>query len=142
MIQDEEIAHLWRKEKKAWDDMDIDGIVETIRDSQGFGIRGRDWRYTSYHSEEHMRTAFPAWLNKMEYLIHTDYGLNTWSDGEIGIAWGFYTEEFKHVGEAPETVRIKFTSTYKRVDDSWKLIMSHKDMQDFNPDGSFVKSSQ
>jgi len=138
-IQNKEIARLWIKEKEAWDNKDTDGIVKAIQGSCGFGIRGRDWRDTSYHTEERMRIGFEPWLVKMEYLVHTDYDLNTWSEEDIGLAWGFYTEEFKHVGEPPEKVHIRFTSTYKRVGDSWVLVMTHKDMQDFNPDGSYIK---
>ena len=142
MIQNEEIARLWRKEKEVWDLKDVDGIVQAIQGSCGFGIRGRDWRDFSYHTEENLRQLAEPFLVKMEYLRHVDIDLNTWSENDIGIAWGFYTEEFKHVGEPQDKVRIRFTSTYRRDGDNWSLVMSHKDMQPFNEDGTYVKKKK
>lgn len=139
MIQNEEIARLWRKEKEAWDSKDIDGIIEAIQGSCGYGFRGRDWRGSSYHTEENLRPLADKWLISMEYLRHEDEVLNTWSDDEVGIAWGSYTEEFKHVGMPPERVKIRFTSTYRRDGEIWALMMTHKDAQQFTPDGTYVK---
>lgn len=141
MIQNDEIAQLWRKEKEAWDSKDVNGIIKAIQGSCGFGYRGRDWRSSTYHTEENLKPLADKWLESMEYLRHIDEDLNTWSDDEVGLAWGSYTEEFKHVGEAPERVSIRFTSTYRRDGDSWSLKMTHKDAQPFNPDGTYIKET-
>ena len=139
MIQNKEIARLWRKEKEAWDKKEVDGIIHSIQGSCGYGFRGREWRSSTYHSDENLRPLAEQWLKKMEYLHHVDDDLNTWSDDEVGIAWGSYTEEFKLVGESTENVRIRFTSTYRRDGEGWALLMTHKDAQLFNEDGSYIK---
>lgn len=38
-IQNEEIAELFRKEKLVWDSKDIDGIINVLQGSCGFGYR-------------------------------------------------------------------------------------------------------
>lgn len=75
----------------------------------------------------------------MEYLRHIDTELNTWSERDIGLAWGYFTEEFQHKGQPPEKVRIRFTSTYKKEGEKWRLLMFHKDIQPFNEEGFYPK---
>ena len=80
------------------------------------------------------------WLDDIEYFRHTDIDLNTWSEDDLGLAWGSYTEEFKHKGQSPEKTRIRFTCTYKKYGDKWRLIMFHKDIQPFTEEGLYLKN--
>jgi hypothetical protein len=75
----------------------------------------------------------------MEYFRHIDMDVNTWSEGDLGLAWGFITEEFKHKGLSPEKVRVRFTSTYRQEDGKWRLIMLHNEIQPFNENGLYPK---
>ena len=68
-IQNEEIAELFRKEKLVWDSKDIDGIINVLQGSCGFGYRTSAWRDSSASTDEHV---LRQWLNNMEYLRHID----------------------------------------------------------------------
>ncbi len=138
-IQDEEIARLWRKEKEVWDLKDIYGIFESFKGSQGYGYRIKAWSSPLKDTLEQRQYA-EKWLDDIEYFRHTDIDLNTWSEDDLGLAWGSYTEEFKHKGQSPEKTRIRFTSTYKKYGDKWRLIMFHKDIQPFTEEGLYLKN--
>ncbi len=112
-IQNKEIAEVFRKEKLAWDSKDIDGIISAIG-RFGFGYRTSAWRDYAANTREQMRSALENFYNDVEYLRRSDTELSTWSEGDIGLAWGFSMEECKHKGQPPERVRTRFTQVYKK----------------------------
>ena len=69
----------------------------------------------------------------------SDTELSTWSEGDIGLAWGFSMEECKHKGQPPERVRTRFTQVYKKEGEEWRMLVSHKDIQPFDEEGNYLK---
>ena len=137
-IQDEEIAEVFRKEKLAWDSKDIDGIIEAYG-RFSFGYRISAWRDFENYTKEQLRSALENFYEDMEYLRRYDTELSTWSEGDIGLAWGFSMEECKHQGQPPERVRTRFTQVYRKVDGEWRMLVSHKDIQPFDEEGKYLK---
>ena len=138
-MENHEIAETWRNEKLAWDSKDVNRIINARVGSKGYGYRTPAWREYPPESIDNMKNAIKRYYEDLEYLRHTDIDLNTWSQGDVGIAWGFFTEEFQHKGELPEEARVRFSCTYIREEGKWRLLISHHDIQPFTKDGKYPK---
>lgn len=79
-----------------------------------------------------------AVLASMEHWRVTLDELHTSVVGEIGLVWGVYTEEFKAKGQAPETVRVRFTNTLRWDGQEWANLLYHRDAQVFGENGGYV----
>jgi hypothetical protein len=86
-----------------------------------------------------------AWSNGLKaFLARADYyrmhldEVYSDVDGNIGLAWGFYTEDFKLKGRSPEKVRVRFTFTYKYDQGTWQTLLYHRDIQKFDDKGRYV----
>ena len=66
--------------------------------------------------------------------------IDTAVDGDIGMAWGFYTESFKIKGKEPEFVHARFTWTLKKYEKGWRTILYHRDAQHFDDKGNYIPS--
>ena len=63
--------------------------------------------------------------------------------GDVVVAWGFFTEDFKHHGRDPEVVKVRFSSTMMRGDDGrLKMIPAHRDIQPFGADGRYIQRGE
>jgi hypothetical protein len=138
-IINHEIAEIWRKEKMAWDSKDIERILDARIGSRGYGYRTSAWREYPPKSVDNIRGAIERYYEDLEYLRHVDIDLNTWSEGDVGIAWGSFTEEFKHKGQSAEETRVRFSSPYVRNEGKWRLLMSQNDIQPFTEEGRYPK---
>jgi hypothetical protein len=119
----------------AYDSNDVERIVEVDPGAIGFGFRELNTRPAD--------TA--AWANGLKaYLTRVDYyrmhldEVHTDVDGNIGLAWGFYTEDFKLKERSPEKVRVRFTFTYKYDQGTWRTLLYHRDIQKFDDRGRYV----
>jgi len=53
-------------------------------------------------------------------------------DGNIGLAWGFHSEDFQVKNQAPEKVKVRFSMTLKQDEEhGWRVVMGHRDIQPF-----------
>jgi len=132
-IQNEEIAEIVRKQVAAWHSKDIDSIVTLgAHIKGGFGFRDYAWRDRPYVAERVVN-----FFNTLEYYGIELNEMHTWSEGEVGIGWGIWTESFQQRGQPPEKVRMRFTLTYRKDSQGWHEIMYHRDIQPFNEDGRY-----
>ena len=76
-------------------------------------------------------------LANMEYWRVTLDELHTSVVGEVGLAWGVYTEEFKAEGQPPATVRVRFTNALRRHGQGWENLLYHRDAQQFGENGEY-----
>ena len=74
----------------------------------------------------------------MDYYRVTVDELHTDVVGDVGMAWGFYTEEFQLKGRAPERVRARFSNAWKRDPSGWHLLTYHRDAQPFDSSGRYM----
>ena len=72
------------------------------------------------------------------YRIRLDE-LQTRVDGDIGLAWGVHTEVFQVKGQAPESIRVRFTNTLRWDGQGWKNLLYHRDAQSFAANGRYVR---
>ena len=132
-IQNEEIAEIVRKYIAAWHTKDIDSIVTLGADIKGgFGWRASAWRDRPYVAE---RVA--NFFDTFKYYGIELTEIHTWSEGDVGIAWGIYTESFQQKEQPPEKARARFTFTYRKDSQGWHELMYHRDIQPFNEDGQY-----
>lgn len=82
---------------------------------QGFGA-----------SMEYYRIA----LNELHVEVH----------GDIGLAWGVHTEEFKVKDQPAESVRVRFTNTLRWDGSTWRNLLYHRDAQPFDEKGVYIRS--
>jgi len=121
----------------AWNSGDPVRISEL--DAQiGFGYRTRDPRPAL--SKEQRLAAVKAFLASVQYYRITPNEIHTAVDGDIGLAWGFFTEEFQVRGRAPEKVSVRFSGTLKRDKTGWRRLLYHRDAQPFDENSRYIPS--
>lgn len=106
------------------------------RGGAGYGFRTFQARGNTARSNSNQTSQ--ALLPSMEYWRATLDELHTAVIGEIGLAWGVYTEEFKVKGQPPETVRVRFTNTLRWDEQGWENLLYHRDAQLFGEDGRYL----
>lgn len=118
----------------AWNAGDLDRIVDTPglsnNDGIGFGWRTKDPRVGE--SREYQLETIRPFFATVEYYRITDEEIHTAVDGDVGLAWGFFTEDFQVRGRAPEKIRVRFTTVFKREGGRLRQILFHRDAQSFD----------
>lgn len=101
----------------------------------GFGYRTEAARPAP--SPEALLAVIEAFFASMEYFRIVGEEIHTAVDGDVGLAWGTFTEQFQVRGREPEEVRVRFTSTVRKGPDGWRQLLAHRDVQRF-VDGRYV----
>ena len=57
---------------------------------------------------------------------------NSKVNGDTGLSWGTFTEKIVEHDDTVRYVKVRYTTTWKRIDGKWKLLMFHRDNL-FNP---------
>jgi len=105
------------------------------RGGAGYGFRTFQARGAT--AQPNLNQTPQAILASMEYWRVTLDELHTSIDGDIGLAWGVYIEEFKARGQQPDTVRVRFTNTLRWDGQSWQNLLYHRDAQAFGENGKY-----
>jgi hypothetical protein len=117
-----------RKQYKAFNDADVHAIDE------GWGV-GYGYRSLMPRAEipPAMHVQFTQmFFDMMERYEMTIDELHVKVDGNIGLAWGFHSEDFQVKNQAPEKVKVRFSMTLKQDDrHGWRVLMGHRDIQTF-----------
>lgn len=133
--ENKEVAEIFNKIFDAYNSKDVDFILNSLSGNIGeFGCASSAWRDQKPSAE-----GLTRWFDSFDYLKVTINELHTWSQGETGIAWGIYTQDFKHKEQPPERMRIRITATFIKTGGEWQPIIRHSDAQPFNEDGSYLK---
>ena len=106
------------------------------RGGTGYGFRTSQARGDT--SESNSNEASQSLVASMEYWRVTLEELHTSVVGEVGLAWGVYTEEFKAQGQSADTVRVRFTNTLRWDGRKWANLLYNRDAQSFGEDGKFL----
>jgi len=77
----------------------------------------------------------------MDYYRVSADELHTDVVGDVGLAWGFYTEEFQRKGGTPERVRARFSNAWQRDASGWHLLTYHRDAQPFDSAGRYLSAA-
>jgi len=139
-ITQSDVEQQVRASLSVWNTGDPMRIVETPgpggNRGSGFGYRTRAPR--AGQSREDEMAVIRTFLASAEYYRATLDEIHTAVDGDIGLAWGFFTEQFHVRGRAPEKVRIRFTTVLKREAGTWRQLLFHRDAQPFDDKGNYI----
>ena len=102
----------------------------------GFGFRTLQAR----PADRPYMDALKTFLANQEYYRIELNDLHTEVDGDVGLAWGFWTEDFKGKGQSPERVRVRFTFTFKHDGQGWRTLLYHRDAQRFDERGAYLRN--
>lgn len=124
---------------EAWNDHDVERIFDDAGDDVllGFGFRAQNVR-TGVPVEQ-QRQGLKAWFGSLDWYRIEDIEMNCSVDGDIATVWGFFTEDFRHAGQHPERVRVRSSAVLRRSGDRWQQIWSHRDAQEFEEGGSYIR---
>jgi hypothetical protein len=137
MLTPETIDQHEREIFKAWGahdpvrlaDLDATGGV-------GFGFRARDARV--FTTKDQAVAGTKAFFESVAYYRITPEEIHTKVVGDVGLAWGLYTEEFQVKGRPAERIRARFSDTWKRDESGWHLLTYHRDAQPFDGSGRYI----
>jgi hypothetical protein len=107
--------------------------------ANGFGYRELKSRSAEIPASTRLGN-LKVFFASFEYYRITLNEVQTDVDGDIGLAWGFYTEEFKRKAQNPEKVRVRFSITFKYQQGRWRTLLYHRDIQQFDDQGRYLPS--
>lgn len=110
-----------------------------------FEANGRGFGYRTVAprgpmSREEFGMAMDRWRGSLDRYRMELESLEPAVAGEVGLASGFYIEDFQHKGQPPERVRVRFTQAMVRDADGWRVIQFHRDIQPFDDNGQYPRS--
>jgi ketosteroid isomerase-like protein len=119
----------------AYTSHDVDAIVRLDPPAPGFGYRDLQMRAIN----RPVREALKAFFGNMDYYRIELNEIHTAVDGDVGLAWGFFTEDFRQKGRSPERLRVRFTQTLKYEPNGWRTLIFHRDVQPFDQQGKYLR---
>src|SRR5438445_2146929 len=127
---------------------DVDALVQDSKVAVGFGWRTAAARSTGManvsaadvaaRGNEPMRDAIKRFLDSMDYHHYTIEELHTSVEGDVGLAWGLFVEDFKIKGQPAEKARVRFTHVMKKEGEHWRPLLFHRDIQPFDEHGRYL----
>ncbi|MES2649284.1 MAG: hypothetical protein V4717_20565 [Bacteroidota bacterium] len=127
-----------RKSIESYNSLNVDSIIAGgfTGFENGFGWRTRPPRPPL--SREVAASFLQNWLDGMTlYKIHVDQ-IYTKLEGNTGLAWGHFTEEFQLKEGQRQVIRVRFTITSIYDKSGWRTVLAHRDIQKFDPGGNYV----
>ncbi|MBI4906615.1 MAG: nuclear transport factor 2 family protein [Acidobacteria bacterium] len=118
----------------AWASLNPEAIVKVDPPANGFGFRSPAVRSAGTPMPEYSKK-IKSFLGLMDYFRIELNELHTAVEGDVGLAWGFHTEDYKLKGQAPRKVRVRFTVTLKYERNGWRTLLYHRDIQQFDERG-------
>lgn len=134
-----ELGARMRAEFALWSAGDIDAIVSRGESVAGFGYRSRAARGVPGSPRSWTPEVLKPFFDSLEYYNLELNTLYAEAHGDVIIAWGFFTEDFKRRGHDAERYLIRFTDTLLRKEDgTLASILNHRDIQPFGDDGRYL----
>ncbi len=121
----------------AYDSNDVARVLKADPRADGFGWRAVGVRSSKTPESERAQT-LRKFFGGMDYYHVIPGELHTEVDGNIGLAWGFFTEDFRQKGRNPEKLRVRFTTTLKYDNGEWRTLLYHRDIQNFDGRGNYI----
>jgi hypothetical protein len=126
----------------AWNEGDLEAISSRSRSRAGFGFRNVAARGTQDPEAGPSPGVLRSFFDSFEYFNVSIDEIHTAVYGDVVVAWGFHTEDFKHRGMDPEVVKVRFSSTVIRGENGQlRTILGHRDIQPFDAEGRYIPQS-
>ncbi|MCO5976296.1 YybH family protein [Ideonella oryzae] len=135
---DEELCDAVRQWCGAWHQRDIDRILTLEAQASGFGLRAAAWRNHAAIGPARYRALLEHFFAQMAHYSLQLLDVQASVAGELGLAHGVYEERFQRHGLPAELARPRFTMTFQRGPLGWQMLMYHRDIQPFDPDGAYL----
>ena len=115
-------------------------LVAMEAESAGFGYRTSAWRDVSTVGRNAYAQVMTQYWSQIVYFRTELADLHTSVLGDVGFAWGGYTEEFQEKGRTPERAKVRFSMALTKEPEGWKVLSFHRDIQPFDADGRYLRS--
>ena len=114
---------------KAWNEPDIDMQVEIEGDAIGYGYRGS--RQRVFVNEKILKIRRIRFYDRMETFeaVFNEEDAVFRVVGDVGLVLGSFKEKFKPKGGELQTIEVRTSMSFIRVDGKWKLALFHRDIQ-------------
>jgi hypothetical protein len=146
----EDVDKELRRRGDVFNSGNLDAILQNSHDHEVFGFGWRtaaprstgwssvDSRDVAARGAEAFREPIKRFLDSMEYYHCEVEELHTSVEGDIGLAWGIWVEDFKVRDRPAEKARVRFTEVLKKEGEHWRLLLSHRDIQPFDEHGRYL----
>jgi ketosteroid isomerase-like protein len=124
----------------AWESLDAQKLADLYQGGTGFGYRSRDPRPPS-PSPETFHKNLQLWLDTFDHYALIPETIEADVDGEVGMVWGIYREEFTVKGREPEVVHGRFSEVLRKEPtepSGWKTLFYHRDATPFDSEGQYL----
>ncbi|NKB32434.1 MAG: hypothetical protein GKR91_04985 [Pseudomonadales bacterium] len=123
----------------AFDSPAIDRLVESnFGFENGYGFRAINPPIQL--SESDRRTLWNTFFDSMEYYNIAIEDIEIETIGNVGVAWGYHSEKFRMKSGEEESLRVRFSFTVLKSDTGQtKIVLGHRDVQEFNAEGRYVR---
>lgn len=139
-ITKHDVAEAVRQWIHASNQRDIEYICATDAKGFGYGYRTRDARDIQATDPDEYRQFMRGFYERHSSIRTTIEKLETAVDGDVGLAWGVYVEEFQIAGRPPERARVRFSQAMRRDEAGWRFLLFHRDIQPFDESGRYPLS--
>ncbi len=138
-VTKEDLEEAMREWISAWNNNDIQAIATMEAGEVGFGYRTEAGQDRSRTDENEFSAILEEFFGRIEYFHLKLEDLQTSVVGNIGLAWGVFTEDFQEKGRPTEYARVRFSSTLSKGAQGWQVLMFHRDIQPFEEDGTYPR---
>ena len=113
---------------KASKEQDLDTKFEIQGDAIGYGYRTKAPRIPN---EKLFRAGNKMFRDSMEsFEVIPNYeDVVIRIIGNVGVILGTFTEKFKPKGGELQTIEVRYSMTYAKIDGKWKQVQYHRDTQ-------------
>jgi ketosteroid isomerase-like protein len=137
----EDVAAAVRAWCTAWHTRDMQTIMGMEARAVGFGFRPLAWRdhLGNTYTEGRDRSLEQFFGQKVSYSLVLQE-LQTAVEGDVGLAWGVFLEQWQDKGQPPEQARVRFSKVLTKSAHNWQVLLYHRDIQPFADDGRYPKT--
>jgi ketosteroid isomerase-like protein len=140
LVTSEEVEQATRDWIAAYNSGDVAKGAALETTGVGFGYRSRASRNLPASGSVGYIEGIRQWYAQHDALRITFEELHTSVDGDIGVAWGVYIEEFQERGRPAERARVRFSQALRKDASGWHFILFHRDIQPFDDDGRYLRT--
>jgi ketosteroid isomerase-like protein len=128
-----ELLNAMNKWITAFEDKDGDAAYKVEKEVIGFGWRTPNFRDRSQVTEAGFKRAIKNINDSIKGWTGSYENLGMRIIGYTGLLCGILTEKITELDGSVSTIRVRYSSTWMKLDGKWKLVMGHRDAQFNNP---------
>ena len=123
-ISEQELVNEYHRWSEAWNNQDVDTILEIQGESVGYGYRTNEIRINPNPDAKKLTR---EWFSTMKSIIGEDNEVNVRVIADTGLVWGSFVEHIVEHDGTSRDVFVRSTLTWVKKEGVWKLVMFHRD---------------